>query len=188
MTYGAQITPTAGTAAPTDHHVLHAAIAMGPHVRAAANEIERERRLPQAATTRKPWATGWRIRLPAWRLGSTTSSPPARIAAASPSGCSRVTRCSTTSRSTYWVTNSATSSSQLYWENKDNVFNAVDISIPVAVTVFPGEIYRAPRSWAERNYHKLIYWNEVDKGGHFAAFEQPELFTAEIQAAFRSLR
>ena len=61
----------------------------------------------------------------------------------------------------YWVTNSATSSSQLYWENKDNVFNAVDISIPVAVTVFPGEIYRAPRSWAERNYHKLIYWNEV---------------------------
>ena len=64
----------------------------------------------------------------------------------------------------------------------------MDISIPVAVTVFPGEIYRAPRSWAERNYHKLIYWNEVDKVGHFAAFEQPELFTAEIRAAFRSLR
>jgi pimeloyl-ACP methyl ester carboxylesterase len=88
----------------------------------------------------------------------------------------------------YWVTNSATSSSQLYWENKDNVFNALDISIPVAVTVFPGEIYRAPRRWAERNYHKLIYWNEVDKDGHLAAFEQPELFTAEIRAAFRSLR
>jgi pimeloyl-ACP methyl ester carboxylesterase len=90
--------------------------------------------------------------------------------------------------SLYWLTNSATSSAQLYWENKDNVFNAVDISIPVAVTVFPGEIYRAPRSWAEHNYHKLIYWNEVEKGGHFAAWEQPELFAAEIRAAFRSLR
>jgi len=56
------------------------------------------------------------------------------------------------------------------------------------VTVFPGEIYRAPRRWAERKYHKLIYWNEVDKGSHLAAFEQPELFTAEIRAAFRSLR
>ena len=67
-------------------------------------------------------------------------------------------------------------------------FNAVDISIPVAVTVFPGEIYRAPRSWAERAYHKLIYFNEVDKGGHFAAWEQPELFATEIRAAFRSLR
>ena len=63
-----------------------------------------------------------------------------------------------------------------------------DISIPVAVTVFPGEIYRAPKSWAERAYHKLIYFNKVDKGGHFAAWEQPELFAAEIRAAFRSLR
>lgn len=73
----------------------------------------------------------------------------------------------------YWFTNTGTSSSRLYWENKDNVFNAVDISIPVGVTVFPGEIYRAPRSWAEHTYHKLIYWNEVEKGGHFAAWEQP---------------
>jgi len=88
----------------------------------------------------------------------------------------------------YWLTNTGTSSAQLYWENNSNVFNAVDISIPAAVTVFPGEIYRAPRSWAERTYHKLIYWHEVDKGGHFAAWEQPELFAAEIRAAFRSLR
>jgi pimeloyl-ACP methyl ester carboxylesterase len=88
----------------------------------------------------------------------------------------------------YWLTNTATSSAQLYWENKDKGINAVDISIPVGVTVFPGEVYRAPRSWAERNYHKLIYWSEVDKGGHFAAWEQPELFAAELQAAFRSLR
>jgi pimeloyl-ACP methyl ester carboxylesterase len=68
-----------------------------------------------------------------------------------------------------------------------NNFNAVDISIPAAITVFPGEIHRAPRSWAERSCRKLIYWNEVD-GGHFAAWEQPELFSREIRAAFRSLR
>jgi len=89
----------------------------------------------------------------------------------------------------YWLTNTGASSSQSYWEvYGGNPFNAVDISIPVGVTVFPGEIYRAPRSWAERSYHRLIYWNEVDKGGHFAAWEQPELFAAEIRAAFRPLR
>ena len=88
----------------------------------------------------------------------------------------------------YWVTKTATSAAQLYWENNANNFNAVDISIPAAITVFPGEIYRAPRSWAERSYHKLVYFNEVDKGGHFAAWEQPELFSAELRAAFKSLR
>jgi len=88
----------------------------------------------------------------------------------------------------YWLTNSAISSAQLYWENNANNFNAVDISLPAAITVFPGEIYRAPRSWAERSYHKLIYFNEVDKGGHFAAWEEPELFSTEIRAAFRTLR
>jgi pimeloyl-ACP methyl ester carboxylesterase len=88
----------------------------------------------------------------------------------------------------YWVTNTGTSSAQLYWENNANNFNAVDIDIPAAITVFPGEIYRAPRSWAERSYHKLIYYHQVDKGGHFAAWEQPELFAAEIRAAFRPLR
>jgi pimeloyl-ACP methyl ester carboxylesterase len=88
----------------------------------------------------------------------------------------------------YWLTNTGTSSARLYWENNANNFNAVDISIPAAVTVFPGEIYRAPRSWAERSYHKLIYFHEVDKGGHFAAWEQPELFAAEMRAAFKSLR
>jgi pimeloyl-ACP methyl ester carboxylesterase len=63
----------------------------------------------------------------------------------------------------------------------------VNVTIPAAVTVFPGEIYRAPRSWAERSYRNLIYWNEVDTGGHFAAWEQPELFSAELRAAFPSL-
>jgi len=90
--------------------------------------------------------------------------------------------------SLYWFTNTATSGARLYWENNANNFDAVDISLPAAITVFPGEIYRAPRSWAERTYHKLIYFNEVDKGGHFAAWEEPELFSSELRAAFRSLR
>jgi len=88
----------------------------------------------------------------------------------------------------YWLTNTGTSSARLYWENNANNFNAVDISIPAAITVFPGEIYRAPRSWAERSYHNLIYFHDVEKGGHFAAWEQPQLFAEEIRAAFRSLR
>ncbi len=88
----------------------------------------------------------------------------------------------------YWVTNTAISSARLYWENNANNFNAVDVAIPAAITVFPGEIYRTPRSWAQRSYHKLIYWNEVDQGGHFAAWEQPELFSSELRAAFRPLR
>jgi pimeloyl-ACP methyl ester carboxylesterase len=91
----------------------------------------------------------------------------------------------------YWLTDSATSSAQLYWENNEtnsNNFNAVDISLPAAITVFPGEIYRAPRSWAERSYHNLIYFHEAAKGGHFAAWEQPEILSAELRAAFKSLR
>ena len=88
----------------------------------------------------------------------------------------------------YWLTNSGTSSARLYWENNASNFNAVDVSVPTAVTVFPGEIYQAPRSWTERAYHQLIYYNRVDKGGHFAAWEQPELFSSEVRAAFRPLR
>lgn len=92
----------------------------------------------------------------------------------------------------YWLTNTGTSSSRSYWDaaqGEGGPFNAITISkVPVAVTVFPGEIYRAPRSWGEQSFKQLIYWNEVDKGGHFAAWEQPELFAAEIRAAFRSLR
>jgi len=88
----------------------------------------------------------------------------------------------------YWLTNTGVSASRLYWEYKGGFFNAKGVSIPVAVSVFPGEQYQAPRSWAERAYPNLIYYNEVDKGGHFAAWEQPELFTEELRAAFRSLR
>ena len=88
----------------------------------------------------------------------------------------------------YWLTNTGVSSSRLYWEYKGGFFNAKGVSIPVAVTVFPGEQYQAPRSWTERAYPKLIYYNKVDKGGHFAAWEQPHLFAAEVRAAFRSFR
>src|SRR6202795_101970 len=88
----------------------------------------------------------------------------------------------------YWLTNTGVSSGRLYWENKVSLYNAADVSIPAAITVFPGENYQAPRSWAERAYHKLIYFNEVDKGGHFAAWEQPALSSTELRAAFRSLR
>ncbi len=88
----------------------------------------------------------------------------------------------------YWLTNTGVSASRLYWEYKGGFFNAKGISIPVAVSVFPGEQYQAPRSWAERAYPKLIHYNQLDKGGHFAAWEQPVLFASELRAAFRSLR
>ena len=87
----------------------------------------------------------------------------------------------------YWLTNTGVSASRLYWEYKGGFFNAKGVSVPVAVTVFPGEQYQAPRSWAEKAYPNLIYFNEVDRGGHFAAWEEPHLFATEIQAAFRSL-
>jgi pimeloyl-ACP methyl ester carboxylesterase len=92
----------------------------------------------------------------------------------------------------YWLTNTAISSARLYWDTATNTpgafFDARGVKIPVAVSVFPDEIYAAPRSWAERAYPKLIHYNKLDKGTHFAAWEQPELFCAEMRTAFRSLR
>jgi pimeloyl-ACP methyl ester carboxylesterase len=88
----------------------------------------------------------------------------------------------------YWLTNTGVSASRLYWEYKGGFFDAKGVSIPVAVTVFPGEQYQAPRSWAEEAYPDLIHFNEVDRGGHFAAWEQPQLIAEELRAAFRSLR
>ena len=89
-----------------------------------------------------------------------------------------------------WLTNTAISGARLYWENwgKLGFFNAKGVSIPVAVSVFPDELYPAPRSWTERAYPKLIHYNRLPKGGHFAAWEQPDLFVAELRAGFRSLR
>jgi pimeloyl-ACP methyl ester carboxylesterase len=95
----------------------------------------------------------------------------------------------------YWLTNSGASSGRLYWENgaRGSVIVAAaqktsEISLPVAITVFPDDVYRPPETWARRAYKNLVYFHEVDKGGHFAAWEQPELFSAELRAAFRTLR
>src|SRR6516225_6979431 len=95
----------------------------------------------------------------------------------------------------YWLTNTAASSARLYWENgaRGSVIVAAaqktaEISLPVAITVFPDDVYRAPETWARRAYRNLIYFHEVDKGGHFAAWEQPQLFATELRAAFKSLR
>ncbi|MCI0675341.1 MAG: epoxide hydrolase [Phycisphaerales bacterium] len=87
-----------------------------------------------------------------------------------------------------WLTNTAISAARLYWENKFAFVDVKGVSIPVAVSVFPDELYPAPRSWAQRAYPNLIYYNKLPQGGHFAAWEQPQLFSQEVRAAFRSLR
>jgi pimeloyl-ACP methyl ester carboxylesterase len=89
----------------------------------------------------------------------------------------------------YWLTNTGVSAARLYWENKADFFDAKPITIPYAISVFPDELYQAPRSWAERAYpNNLIHYNRLDRGGHFAAWEQPQLFSEEMRASFRSLR
>jgi pimeloyl-ACP methyl ester carboxylesterase len=88
----------------------------------------------------------------------------------------------------YWLTNTAVSSARLYWENKLAFFAPKNITIPVAVSVFPDEIYAAPRSWAEKAFPRLVHYNRLEKGGHFAAWEQPETFVRELRGAFKSLR
>jgi pimeloyl-ACP methyl ester carboxylesterase len=88
----------------------------------------------------------------------------------------------------YWLTNTAISAARLYWENKIGLYNAVNVSIPAAVSAFPGENYQAPRSWTERAYHNLVYYHQPDQGGHFAAWEQPQIFCEEVRAGLRPLR
>jgi pimeloyl-ACP methyl ester carboxylesterase len=89
----------------------------------------------------------------------------------------------------YWLTNNGVSSARLYWENKADFFDAKNITLPFAISVFPDELYQAPRSWAERAYpDNLIHYNQLDRGGHFAAWEQPQLFSEEVRAGFRPLR
>jgi pimeloyl-ACP methyl ester carboxylesterase len=88
----------------------------------------------------------------------------------------------------FWLTNTAVSSGRLYWEKKASFFGVKGVAIPVAVSAFPDELYQAPRSWAERAYPKLMYYNKHDKGGHFAAWEQPQLLSEDIRAGFRTLR
>ena len=88
----------------------------------------------------------------------------------------------------YWLTNTGVSAARSYWDNKPPYFGPKKFSIPAAFTVFPGEIYQPSRRWAEGGYSNLTYFNEVDKGGHFAAWEEPLLFASEMRAGFRSLR
>jgi len=93
--------------------------------------------------------------------------------------------------SLYWLTNTATSAARLYWQQAitgKNFYAAADVRLPAAVTVFPEEYVQAPRSWTEQAYHNLIYFNQAEQGGHFAAWEQPQLFSEELRAAFRTLR
>src|SRR5436190_19710587 len=87
-----------------------------------------------------------------------------------------------------WLTNTALSGARLYWENKLSYLGVKGVSIPVAVSIFPDEICPAPKTWAQRAYPKLIHYNKLAKGGHFAAWEQPQLFSEEVRAGFRSLR
>ena len=88
----------------------------------------------------------------------------------------------------YWLTNTGISAARLYWENKLAFFAPKGVTIPVAVSAFPDELYQAPRSWAERAYPKLVYYNKRDKGGHFAAWEQPKSLSEDIREGLRSLR
>ena len=88
----------------------------------------------------------------------------------------------------YWLTNTTVSSARIYWENKFAFFAPKHVAIPVAVSAFPDEVVQTPRSWTERAYPKLIYYNRLEKGGHFAAWEQPDIFAKELRAAFKSLR
>jgi hypothetical protein len=87
-----------------------------------------------------------------------------------------------------WFTNTGISSARLYHESTVNFFDAKGVSVPAAVSVFPRELYQAPRSWTEQAYPNLIYYNAVDRGDHFAASQEPQLFSEELRAAFRSLR
>jgi pimeloyl-ACP methyl ester carboxylesterase len=116
-------------------------------------------------------------------------TPPMRQRPRPPSAAHRATRAVTL----YWLTNTGASSSRFYWENNNNNFSSAaqkttDIKVPVAISVLPHEIYRAPRSWSERASPTLYYYHQVAKGGHFAAWEEPQLFAEELRAAFRPVR
>jgi pimeloyl-ACP methyl ester carboxylesterase len=128
------------------------------------------------------------IGLAAWMLDHDVASYEliARAFAGNPGGLSRDDVLDNVTH--YWLTNTAVSSARLYWESKLAFFDTKGVEIPVGVTVFPDELYPAPRSWAEQAYPQLIHFNEVDRGGHFAAWEQPEIFSEEMRTTFRSLR
>jgi pimeloyl-ACP methyl ester carboxylesterase len=128
------------------------------------------------------------IGLAAWMLDHDEASYKliARAFAGNPGGLSRDDVLDNVTH--YWLTNTGISASRLYWESKLGFFDVKGVEIPVGVTVFPNELYPAPRSWADQAYPKLIHFNQVDEGGHFAAWEQPQTLSEELRATFRSLR
>jgi pimeloyl-ACP methyl ester carboxylesterase len=128
------------------------------------------------------------VGLAAWMLDHDAASQAliARVFAGTPEGLTRDDVLDNVSL--YWFTNTAVSSARLYWESKLAFFAPKNVTIPTAISVFPDEIYAAPRSWAEKAYPNLIHYNKLDRGGHFAAWEQPQLFSDELRVAFRSLR
>ena len=142
----------------------------------------------------EPAPAGTPVGLAAWLLdhdtGTGTYEHLARLFAGQPYGA--ITRQDwLDNTSLYWLTNTATSAARLYWQQAvtgQNFYAPADVSLPAAVTVFPEEYVHAPRSWTEQAYHNLIYFNEAERGGHFAAWEQPQLFAEELRAAFRTLR
>jgi len=128
------------------------------------------------------------VGLAAWMLDHDVASYEliARAFAGNPGGLSRDDVLDNVTH--YWLTNSGVSSGRLYWESKLAFFDVKGVEIPVGVTVFPDELYPAPHSWAQRAYPKLVHYNRVAEGGHFAAWEQPQTLAEEIRATFRSLR
>ncbi len=131
------------------------------------------------------------VSLAAWLLdhGDAQDQPAAAITSAIRGTHEHLTRDDVLDNITlYWLTNTGISAGRFYWENMSPFLSAANVSVPAAVSIFPSEIYQAPRSWTEQAYHKLIYFNELDKGGHFAAWEQPELYASEVRAGFKSLR
>ena len=137
---------------------------------------------PRRWRTARRRSTGSRIRRSAWPPGCSTTTRAvyaliARVFDGQPEGLTRDDVLDNVTL--YWLTNTAVSSARLYWESKLAFFAPKGVAIPVAVSAFPDELYQAPRSWTEKAYPKLIYYNKLDKGGHFAAWEQPELFSTE---------
>jgi pimeloyl-ACP methyl ester carboxylesterase len=128
------------------------------------------------------------VGLAAWMLDHDAASQAliARVFAGQPEGLTRDDVLDNVTL--YWLTNTAVSSARLYWESKLAFFAPKGVTLPTAVSVFPDEIYAAPRSWTEQAYPNLIHYNRLPKGGHFAAWEQPQFFSEEVRTAFRSLR
>jgi len=190
-------------AAPLEHG-QPAPADLGPDERVAYDQIQglfaKHRAYAQMMGTRPQTMSGMAdspIGLAAWLLdhADANGQPAAVLAAAVLGGAaaerfpSAITRDDVLDNVTlYWLTNTGVSAGRIYWENKFSLYDAADIGVPAAVSVFPGENYQAPRSWAERAYTKLIYYNRPAAGGHFAAWEQPQIFAEEVRSGFRPMR